>query len=462
MRFITCVLFIALIFTEPIRLGVAQAAGKSEGAEKDKAQEFVSKGKYSYDDFEPSDRCLSCHKTLYHQYQASAMAKAQILAWDQAEYFKILLPHVQKNPEMKALEGACIRCHAPVAYLSGDVPPPKKGKANPKADGVTCDVCHTMTGYLGDQPYNGNYQVEPGDIKFGPRKAVESYHHDSEYRSIQTSAEMCGTCHDETSFYGAWVKETYQEWKQSAYAKADIQCMDCHEPPAHGKASPMGPERSDVTQHLFLGGNAPEWMNGAAVIGVYPQSRDVSPGSSLTFQIVVVNQRAGHRIPTGSTEERQVWLHVEIVDPEGKHHHVKAPLAPGDSPEKKYSIATNQLAYKDLGEMMGLTDFKGIPRDALPEGDRLYRKVFLNPKGQETIAQWFAKRTDVFDNRLQPLKARLEAYEWDVPKEMTKGELIIQATLNYRRLPQSVADLVEIGTIPVIEIGSDQETVRVK
>jgi hypothetical protein len=426
-----------------------------------KKQAFMTKGRHPYSDLEPSDRCLSCHRKIYRQYQTSAMARAQILPWDQAEYFQILLPHVRGNPELKGLEDACIRCHAPAAYLAGDVPPPPKGKANPKADGVTCDVCHTMTGVMGDRPYNGNYRVEPGTVKYGPRREVQSYHHESEYRPIQTSAEMCGTCHDETSFYGAWVKETYREWKESPYAEAGIQCMDCHEPAAAGKASPMGPERPDVTQHLFMGGNAPEWMNGAAVVSVYPQSDEVSPGRTLAFQVVVVNQRAGHPIPTGSTEERQVWLHVEIEDPDGKRHHVKAALAPGDNAKNSYSVAHNRPAYKDLGEMMGIDGFDGIPRDALPEGDRLYRKVFLNPDGEETIAQWFAKRTDVFDNRLEPLKARTEGYEWSVPEKTAEGVLNVEATLSYRRLPQSVADLVEIGTVPVIEIGKARAAVRV-
>ncbi len=421
-------------------------------AAEDQEHGYMPKGSHPYADLEPSDRCLSCHEEIYRQYQASAMARAQILPWDQAEYFQILLSHVRKNPDMKELEDACIRCHAPAAYLAGDVPPSKKGEANPKADGVTCDVCHTMTGFIGERPYNGNYRLEPGMTKFGPRKEVDSYHHESEYRPIQTSAEMCGTCHDETSFYGAWVKETYQEWKQSPYAEAGVQCMDCHEPPAQGKASPMGPERSDVTQHLFMGGNAPEWMNGAAVVRVYSQTEDVSPGGNLDFQVVVVNQRAGHDIPTGSTEERQVWLHVEIQDSKGDRHHVPAALAENDGPETRYSVADNRPAYKDLGVMMGIDGFEGIPRDALPEGDRLYRKVFLNPDGEETIAQWFAKRTDVFDNRLAPLEARVERYEWTVPEVLPEGELTIEATLSYRRLPQSVADLVGIATVPIIEI----------
>ena len=46
-------------------------------AEENEGNEVMPEGKYEYSDFEPSDRCLSCHKTLYHQYEASAMARSR-------------------------------------------------------------------------------------------------------------------------------------------------------------------------------------------------------------------------------------------------------------------------------------------------------------------------------------------------------------------------------------------------
>jgi hypothetical protein len=112
--------------------------------------------------------------------------------------------------------------------------------------------------------------------------------------------------------------------------------------------------------------------------------------------------------------------------------------------------------------MMGIADFKGIARDSLPEGDRLFRKVFLNPKGEETIAQWYAADTEVFDNRLKPFEAVAEQYIWNVPDDVAKGNLAITATLQYRRLPQSVADLVGIGQVPVLHVASDRTVVEVK
>jgi hypothetical protein len=442
---------LALMKSETDSYAQAETGGRAE------------KGSYPYKRFDPSEKCAACHVEIYNQYQHSAMAKAQILPWDQAEYFKLALPHTRLEPAVAEVEAGCINCHAPLAFLSGDIPPPVAGEANPKADGVSCDLCHTIVGFEGEAPANGNFIVRPGDVKYGPRKNVDSLYHESEYSELQhRAAELCGTCHDETSPYGAWVKETYREWKNGPYGRADIRCMNCHEPPSPGKSAIMGEEREDVSQHLFLGAYSQVWMNGAAVVTLYPRDSEIAPDQTLEIQVVLVNHRAGHMIPTGSTEERQLWLHVEANDATGKTYHIQASLAPGDTRDKSYSVSTNKLAYKDLGYMMGIKDFKGIQRDALPEGDRLFRKVFLNPAGEETIAQWNTANTGVFDNRLPPLEARVENYEWKVPPDVAKGSLTITADLNYRRLPQSVADLVGIGEVPVLDVAEDEVTIEIR
>jgi len=422
----------------------------------------AEKGSHSYKSFDSSEECATCHSEIYNQYYRSAMAKSQILPWDQAEYFKLALPHTRMEPKVAVVEAGCINCHAPLAFLAGDIPPPPVGKANPKADGVPCDLCHTITGFEGKAPLNGNFIVNPGKTKYGPRKDIKSIYHKSKYSDFIKKAELCGTCHDETSPYGAWVKETYREWRNSLYSKANIGCVDCHEPPSPGKSTMMGEERKDVAQHLFLGSYSQTWMNGAATVILFPNTLEIAPGKTIMIQAVITNHRAGHMIPTGSTEERQLWLHLEAKDSKGKLYHIKAAFVPGDSPEKSYSVTTNKLAYKDLGHMMGINDFKGIQRDALPEGDRLFRKVFLNPQGEETVAQWYAADTEVFDNRLSPFGARVENYEWKVPTDVAKGVLTITADLNYRRLPQSVADLAGIGEVPILDIAEDKVTVHIK
>ena len=428
----------------------------------EESMQRAQKGIHAYDAYEASDRCALCHKQISVQYQQSAMAKAQVLPWDQAEYFQFALPHTRIEAKVAPVEAGCINCHAPQAFLAGDVPPPKAGKADPKADGVSCDMCHSIIGFEGDAPANGNFVVQPGKVKYGPRKDAKAMGHETQYSSFYKGAQLCGICHDETSPYGAWVKETYREWSKGPYAAANVYCLSCHVPPAPGKAATTGIERADVAQHLFQGAYSQNMLNGAAMLYIYPLAKEIHPGQPFEISVVVTNSRAGHRIPTGSAEERQLWLRLEVKDAGGKIYHVPASLAAGDSPEKSYSITTNKPAYRDLGDMMGIKEFKGIARDSLPEGDRLFRKVYLNPKGEETVAQWYTVNSEVFDNRLKPLEAVVEKYVWNVPDAMVKGNATISAILNYRRLPQSVADLVKIGEVPILHVATAQATAEVK
>lgn len=419
-------------------------------------------GSHGYDEFQSSDRCAVCHKDIYNQYRNSAMAKAMAAPWDQAEYFQLALPHTLIEDRVTPVEAGCINCHAPQAFLAGDIPPPRAGEANPKADGVSCHMCHSIVGFEGEAPFNGNFVVRPGNVMFGSRKDSEPMGHETEYSSFFKSAGLCGICHDETSPYGAWVKETYREWRKSPYSEAGVSCIDCHLPSASGKSSIMSKDRPDVARHLFQGAHSPGMLNGAATLHMHVLESQIRAGRKIDLSVIIANSRAGHYIPTGSTEERQLWLRVEAVDADGKTYHIPAPLAEGDTPEKSYSVTTNRPAYMDLGMMMGLSGFKGIARDALPEGDRLFRKVFLNPDGEETIAQWYTVDTDVFDNRLKPFHAVEERYLWTIPENFARGTATITATLNYRRLPQSVADLVEIGEVPILHVAADKVIIEVK
>lgn len=422
----------------------------------------AQKGLHPYEAYEASERCALCHKQISLQYQQSAMAKAQVLPWDQAEYFQLAVPHTKIEAKVAPVEAGCINCHAPQAFLAGDIPPPKAGAADPKADGVSCDMCHSIIGFEGDVPVNGNFAVKPGKVKFGSRKDAKAVGHETQYSSFFKGSKLCGTCHDETSPYGAWVKETYREWSRTPYAAANVYCLSCHVPPAPGKAAVTGIERTDVAQHIFQGAYSQAMLNGAATLYIYPLSKEIRAGKPFDISVVITNSRAGHRIPTGSTEERQLWLRLEVRDANGKIHHIPAGIAPGDTPENSYSVTVNKPAYRDLGTMMGIKDFKGIARDSLPEGDRLFRKVFLNPNGEETIAQWYTVNSEAFDNRLKPLEAVTEQYVWNVPGDIAKGNATITATLNYRRLPQSVADLVNIGKVPILHVAADQAVVEVK
>jgi len=168
-----------------------------------------------------------------------------------------------------------------------------------------------------------------------------------------------------------------------------------------------------------------------------------APGGSITLEAVVANAKAGHMIPSGSAEERVVWLHVEAVDAVGRVHHLAVDRK-GFGGEA-YTIADPAaLAYQDLGEIMDIEGFRGLLRDGnVPAGDRIYRMPYLDPKGRMTVAQW---NTASFgpDYRLAPLEARTESFTWKLPEDMPAGPVTVTATVWYSRLVSSVAAFLDI------------------
>ncbi len=168
------------------------------------------------------------------------MSQAYTHHWDEIEYFKLAVPHAEKDQKVAGVKAGCNGCHSPIAFLAGDVPPPKP-EANSRAnESVSCDVCHTITGYRGDIPYNYNYVWEPGKVKYGPREGLVSPAHETKKSVFHTTADFCGGCHNEKSPYDVWVKSTHLEWKEGPYSKQGVPCQDCHSPPAAGKIAAMG------------------------------------------------------------------------------------------------------------------------------------------------------------------------------------------------------------------------------
>ncbi len=262
---------------------------------------------------------------------------------------------------MAGVKAGCNGCHAPLSFLAGDVPPPRpSGQDAAPTKSVSCDLCHTITGFQGDVPHNFNYVVSPGRVKQGPRPGLKSPHHDTVENPFLRSADFCGTCHNEKSPFGAWVKATHLEWKDGPQGKAGIVCQDCHMPPAAGRSARMGEMLPDVRQHLFHGAHDPGKLAGVIEVRIHPESREAEPGERVRLTASVVNAKAGHKVPTGSAEERLLWLHVEARDAGGKVYHL--PVDRKGFEGEDYTIASSAaLAYQDIGEIRSMPEFQGLP-----------------------------------------------------------------------------------------------------
>ena len=92
------------------------------------------------------------------------------------------------------------------------------------------------------------------------------------------------------------------------------------------------------------------------------------------------------------------------------------------------------LAYQDMGVPLAIDDFKGIQRDGVPEGDRIFRMPYLDPLGRMTIQQWNTASFGV-DYRIGPRETKTETFTWVLPDDVEIGTLRVRAVLNYQKLP---------------------------
>ena len=198
--------------------------------------------------------------------------------------------------------------------------------------------------------------------------------HDTEQGSNLGESTLCGTCHNITQPQtGFAIERTYTEWLNSDFSdpsSPDHQsCQDCHMPaqqnamgctlngidPQYGAWNKV---RGALRQHEFVGGNAwiPQilkqmypnvdqpWSTGQNYSGGFhfgPPSRnalydtvtarainklmesaevDLSATEAVPGTItaaVKVTNLTGHKLPTGYSEGRQMWVQIEALDASG-------------------------------------------------------------------------------------------------------------------------------------------------
>ncbi|MCK7525399.1 MAG: hypothetical protein MZV64_51230 [Ignavibacteriales bacterium] len=92
------------------------------------------------------------------------------------------------------------------------------------------------------------------------------------------------------------------------------------------------------------------------------------------------------------------------------------------------------LAYQDMGIALNDPNFKGVQRDGIPIGDRIFRMPYFDPQGRMTIQQWNTASQGV-DYRIGPRETKLEyLYIYNCRIDIAPGELKVTAVLNYQKL----------------------------
>ena len=392
----------------------------------------VKEEHYALSRFIPPDVCGGCHDEIFSQWNGSThqLAHGDIIYLSAADDG---LKGLTDKDEIEEAE-LCVKCHTPVGYVSGypkKVSDDKSKIQEPAQQGVQCDYCHSIEGAYA--VYNAKFKHDPGNgdadagNKRGPFKDSQSDFHKCSFSEFHTKSEMCGTCHDVRHVvFGTRLENTYEEWKASKYNKEGIQCQDCHmyqrkgvpgtgstarlENP--GKASADGPDRAHIFTHYFIGGNttlpimnkdslqkemAEERLKNAAVISV-----DGIAGNNIIIKII--NNGAGHYIPTGLTHVRQAWVRIIVKDSKGK------------------------IVYSS-----GVVDSKGN----ITGKPSVYGTVFGDGRGNP-VANIAKAREILSDNRLEPGEEKIEKFDIGA----VSGKLTVEVALMYRGFDQALADSI--------------------
>lgn len=413
---------------------------------------------FKIEQFIDPDTCAGCHSEIFEQWENSM----HNLSHKDPVYLrlaKFLREGLTDNGEILEAE-SCVKCHTPMGYVSGF---PKQlsddlSKTAPIAQrGIQCDYCHSATTIR--KMYNNGLVLSPGQgeddpgIKYGPYDDSEPDFHEAKYSPMHTESRVCGTCHNVKHLaFGTDLETTYTEWEQSPYNAKDpekrITCQGCHmsqrpgipatgstpRPKNPGSATDYSDERPHIATHYFVGGNAavPPMFNGDEKARMAEErlahaatvELDVSRIKERQLMVNVTNTGAGHSIPTGLGDLRQVWLEIMVKDQENKVRFATGTL------NDKGILGSDALMYKTV-----LGDGNGNP-------------VINVSKAREILS----------DNRIKAKETRRHTI--DIGILPAPGD-VLSARLLYRSAPQKVLNLLPgkaLGPLPVIEM--DKTVIR--
>ena len=317
--------------------------------------------------------CLKCHAFPNPQalagepyimpaaWQASMMGNA---ARDPVFWAGVAIAH-QDEPSETA---TCVRCHVPRAFVDGreDVIAMEELTADDMT-GVDCELCHRLLKEDATPVGNAMYAIDDvlGDDGDVPKRGPWNYEgeppkHGYMQDTYIGASRSCGTCHDVTTgrmrvdgdgkplgvLFGE--QRTYSEWKNSDYAVDGAGfkgCQDCHMPAVdevagcaefntQGLVHATGGRRHDlaganrrmveilkgvygdagegVIDDVFFdlaAANIDRTLAEAATLEVTaPAMVDLGQGIS-GWDVKVINN-TGHKLPSGYSEGRVMWLEV--------------------------------------------------------------------------------------------------------------------------------------------------------
>lgn len=284
--------------------------------------------------------CASCHPKHYAEWASSMHAYA---ADDPVFIAMNKRGQRETNSEMGEF---CVQCHAPMAFREGLTKDGLNIEDLPfAAKGVTCYFCHNATG-AGPTEVNAdvdlaNDQIMRGNLANAVDPGVHGVLRSEAHSSISMkSALLCGSCHDVKNQKGAHIEQTLLEYRDSTSSLEKFglggggdSCQGCHmrvvETDYVAQLSPSQMptlKKRDRHSHRFAAVDValtefPDreaqrhdtecaLLNGAFIFRI---TTDRQGGFTVTFET-----NAGHAQPSGTSQDRRLWLEFIAYDANDK------------------------------------------------------------------------------------------------------------------------------------------------
>jgi hypothetical protein len=374
----------------------------------------VEKGNAEPENFEPVAAC-GCHSALIDQWSRSMHAQALT---DPLYLTKL-------EEAQKATNGAigpfCQKCHGPAATMTGEI-----GKDSMSAGvmgGVNCSFCHQVVGIKDGDVGNTSHLVQLDGIRRAQIRDPKAPH-PAAYSAFHESAEFCGGCHNVMHpVNGMHLEATYKEWSESDYAKEGVVCQDCHMSqapgvvgPSTGQAAGGAPQRSNIYTMTFTGANvglgnpelATAMLKSAATIDL--EVPEVIESGASDVKVTITNKGAGHYLPTGLTEVREMWLEVSAESADGEF---------------------------------------------TPVGEHRFGTILQDDEGNSPVELWEATKIKS-DDRIPPRESVTKTFSFSLPAGADKATL--KAALLYRSAPEEMAQKAGVEN-PTTEMASVSKAV---
>jgi hypothetical protein len=375
--------------------------------------------------------------------------------------------------------------------------------------GMSCDVCHQISdpdlhGSLeGDGIANTAFLLTPGDLKYGPiANAADTPRHETRKSDYLSSSQFCGSCHDvrlegtdaRTGEKAKRLENAFTEWATSVYATDAnpygrvVSCQDCHMS-AYPYAAPgtyfqdyaayygEAPIRR-VSTHYFTGvdiafiegfpGQSGQGTDGHGI----PASQDTrrrdllraaceldvrvdearrsarDGGGLLPLVVEVTNSGAGHNVPTGFSQERQVWIEITVTDAEGTLLYESGYLRDKAHPETGEMVPDGNLDDEDLENLLVTIDAAtmeadiahGPDHDDRPDVNRglvnfgnEFHRIEDDGAAEEVFFPFLANHMDN-SHSIPPLATAEAPYDIELPADVV-WPVNVDVRLRFRAFP---------------------------